>query len=100
MLVLYCALASCAGPSQFERFVSEQPPCRLPALSKDEVLAIARKVLGNTYYEQPEPTRSVTEQGCVYKYRQYVESQALDASDTADLVIRRDRRVWQFGAYP
>lgn len=95
-LIAYLTLLGCAGMSEYERFVSEKPPCQLPPLSEEEVLAIAKSVLGEWYSLQPEPHRRVVDLGCVYEYEQSLLSShgkpdSLESlSPSASLLVKRD----------
>ena len=100
LVILFAfSLLGCASQNPYQHWVSEKPPCRLPPLGDEDVLAIARDTLGQIYSLQPEPVRRITDHGCVYEYEQSLVSSngkpdPLESlSPSASVLIRRDRRV-------
>jgi hypothetical protein len=67
------AIQQRAYEAEWNEAVAERPPCRLPPLSEEEVLSIAKEALGDLYLAEKgfsEPNREVVERGCVYYYLQ------------------------------
>jgi hypothetical protein len=96
LLLTQLGLEGCvAGDTQpkeqnsYQEFASEIPPCRLPTLSTDDVLAIAERALGEAYGGElePPPNRRVRMFKCIYIYEQSIhlydgKPMSLDAPDS------------------
>lgn len=96
----YFLLAACAGPDAYTRFTGEVPPCRLPALTDQQVHDAVLKGRKSTQIAGlAEPIWRVTEVKCVYRYEQsafYYKGQPvpLNTVDGDDIVmVARDLRT-------
>jgi hypothetical protein len=71
-LLSSCVFSSAREENRYRRFSAELPPCRLPSLSEEEVLEIAKRALGKHFSMEgmPEPNRRIREFRCIYIYEQ------------------------------
>jgi hypothetical protein len=87
-------LLGCAGPSAFEAFVDEYPPCDQPPLSEEDVRSIVARYFATKGESArvPQGLRSrVVEYRCVYIYE---ESEAFDTlAHSFEIFVDRSGRV-------
>jgi hypothetical protein len=103
-VALALIVLGCAGQDPFERFVSESPPCHLPPLTDEQVLAAALETLGGSFLQVeglPERPYRITSKECVYLFEYSILSHhdqwfSFDAiHGTGELWVARDLRTWK-----
>lgn len=98
-------LAGCACDARdYKCFVRERPPCAFPPLTDEQVMAVARRELGESFFSvagMPERPYRISPQGCVYEV-EYValslgnEWFSLDGIDsTSWMFVARDLSVFR-----
>jgi hypothetical protein len=101
-------LAGCAGNARdYKSFVREQPPCALAPLTDAQIMAVARRELGKSFFSvsgMPERPHRITARGCVYEVEYPILSNGsewfgFDAVDgTSSILIARVLSTFAFGA--
>lgn len=100
MVPISCGGSRVAVANRYAEFSSENPPCKSPPISVDEVIGVAKKALRGDFSPKgmAEPNRRVREFKCVYLYEQsaiYFNGipASLDVPDaTYKIYISRDGR--------
>jgi hypothetical protein len=103
---LVCGLLAggSAGAQDYESFVREKPPCHSAPLTNQQIIAAAKKELGESFFRpsgMPDRPFRISERGCVYEVEYVILSVknqwlSFDAIDgTSWILVARDLSVFR-----